>query len=475
MGKLNRLVSSGASALLINLVSMAIKFGTNLVLAWFLLPEMFGVAAIVTSIVTGMVLLSDVGINDSIIRHEHGDRRAFCATAWMIQAGRGVMLYLILAVAAPWIAAFYDLPALRDYLWVAGLALPIQGLKSVWLVVLQRRMTPLPELKVELAAQATAAVWMLALVSQWPSVWVLVSAHVVVALVEVAGSHLLTPRGFRAFRIDRHYLKEILNFGKWIYIGTIATFLLLNLDKLLLGKIETFSSLGVYQVASAFSMISYSLALSLLTRLIYPALAESARDDHTAMAESIRQLKHIIFPTITAMQLLVFLVAPWFFSLLYPESFSDATWMAQMLAVLAWITLASDFQGTVLIAWNRPKLFAIVLLGIALTRPLMALTGYYIAGGMAGFIAGMVVGAIGGFFAYRRLLHRELGSTGNYELYLGGVAAATIAIDLALNHSIRGAGLPPVALNLLIGATICLAFLWSIRRTMASGRTVTAQ
>ncbi len=474
MSKLNQLVSSGAAALLINLVSMAIKFATNLALAWFLLPDMFGVAAIVTSIVTGMVLLSDVGINDSIIRHEQGDRRLFCGTAWMLQAGRGVLLYLALAAAAPWIAAFYDLPMLRDYLWAAGLALPIQGLKSVYLVVLQRRMAPLPELKVELAAQATAAVWMLALATQWPSIWVLVSAHVIVALVEVVGSHLLTPRSFYAFRIDRRYLREILNFGKWIYIGTIATFLLLNVDKLLLGKIESFANLGVYQVASAFSMISYSLALSLLTRLIYPALAESARDSRTTLADAIRQLKHIIFPTITAMQLLVFLVAPWFFTLLYPDAFADATWMAQMMAVLAWITLASDFQGTVLIASNRPRLFALVLLGIAVVRPVLALAGYYALGGPAGFILGMTVGSFAGFLAYRKLLRREIGPTGNHDILLGGIAGATILLDLMLSRS-NPIDLSPALLNALIGAIICLAFFWSMRRTLLSGNAMTAR
>ncbi len=470
MIKLEELVSAGTSALLINLISMALKFAVNLVLAWFLLPDMFGIAAIVTSIVTGMVLLSDVGINDSIIRHDQGEDRIFCATAWMMQAGRGILLYALLFSAAPYIADFYQLPELRDYLRFAGLALPIQGFKSVYLIVLQRRMQPLPELWVELIAQATAAVAMLTLVTQWASVWVLISAHIVIALMEVIGSHLLTPRDFYRFTFNRRFLREILNFGKWIYIGTLASFLLLNIDKLLLGKIESFSTLGVYQVATAFSMISYSLALSLLDRLIYPALAHNARCSKTQLADSIRQLKRVIFPTITAMQLLVFLIAPYFFSLLYPATFHDAAWMGQLLAVLVWIMLTADFQGTVLVAYNRPRLFAIVLLGTAVLRPALALLGYYLVGGLEGFIAGMMLGAAFGVMAYRHILRNEIGDTGGYEFRLGAIAAATIAVSLTLSRMATISQLGPILVNAVLGLLIGLAFLWSIRQTLAANQ-----
>ncbi len=470
MIKLEQLISSGASALLINLISMALKFGVNLVLAWFLLPDMFGIAAIVTSIVTGMVLLSDVGINDSIIRHDRGEDRLFCATAWITQAGRGVLLYAVVYSLAPFIADFYQLPELRDYLRFAGLALPIQGLKSVYLIVLQRRMQPLPELWVELAAQATAALVMVTLVTQWPTVWVLISAHIVIALVEVIGSHLLTPRDFYRFSFSPRFFREILNFGKWIYIGTLASFLLLNIDKLLLGKIESFGTLGIYQVATAFSMISYSLALSLLDRLIYPALAHSARSSKAQLVASIRQLKRVIFPTVTAMQLLVFLVAPYFFSLLYPASFHDAAWMGQMLAVLVWIMLTADFQGTILVAHNRPKLFAVVLLATAVLRPLLALLGFYFGGGLQGFIGGMMLGAGFGVVAYRQLLRKEIGDTGGYEFRLGALGLATMAVSLLLSRLGTISQLGTVLVNTALGLVIGFAFLWSIRQTLTASQ-----
>jgi len=463
---IKKLIGTGSSALLLNVLSMGIKFGTNLVLAWLLIPEMFGIAAIITSIVTGMVLLSDVGINDSIIRNEKGEDRLFCGTAWLTQASRGFILYLIVLAIAPLLASFYQLPELKTYLAIAGLALPIQGFKSVYLIVLQRRMNPLPEIKLELVAQLTAAACMLVLAINFQSIWVLISALIISAIVEMVGSHWITPRSFYLFKASKQYFLEILHFGKWIYIGTVAAFLIINIDKLLLGKLESFSTLGIYQVAAAFSMISYSLSVSLLDRLIYPALASSARENQDSMALAVKKLKRVIFPAITAMQLIIFMIAPYFFAQLYPDTFQDAAWMAQLMAVLVWIMLAADFQGTVLVAINKPKIFGLVLLLVAILRPVFGLIAYPYFG-IGGFLIGMMFGSLLGFFIYRHYLNQMLRHSEPYELVVAVVALSMIAILFSLSQSSETTAVLPVGLSLLFAAIITAAFVWSLRQAMA--------
>ena len=52
-------------------------------------PEAFGLMAIVQAVITGCALLSDVGIDQSIIRHERGHVPAFVNTAWTLEVMRG--------------------------------------------------------------------------------------------------------------------------------------------------------------------------------------------------------------------------------------------------------------------------------------------------------------------------------------------------------------------------------------------------
>ena len=49
--------------------SQVLRFGSNLVLAKLLFPQAFGLMAIVNGVMQGLVMFSDVGIGQSIIRH----------------------------------------------------------------------------------------------------------------------------------------------------------------------------------------------------------------------------------------------------------------------------------------------------------------------------------------------------------------------------------------------------------------------
>jgi len=65
------------------LISLGLRFFSNIVLAWLLVPADFGVAAIVFTIITGAALFADVGIEDALIRHKDGDdpnflKQCFC-------------------------------------------------------------------------------------------------------------------------------------------------------------------------------------------------------------------------------------------------------------------------------------------------------------------------------------------------------------------------------------------------------------
>ncbi|MFM6205833.1 oligosaccharide flippase family protein, partial [Planktothrix sp.] len=70
--------------------SQVLRFGGNLILTRLLVPELFGLMALVNTFITGLNLFSDVGIRPSIIRSQRGDDPEFLNTAWTIQVFRGL-------------------------------------------------------------------------------------------------------------------------------------------------------------------------------------------------------------------------------------------------------------------------------------------------------------------------------------------------------------------------------------------------
>ena len=68
-----------------------IRFAINIVLTRLLAPELFGTMLIVNSLRTGIDLVLDVGIGQSIIQNKFGEHPSFYVTAWSIQLVRGML------------------------------------------------------------------------------------------------------------------------------------------------------------------------------------------------------------------------------------------------------------------------------------------------------------------------------------------------------------------------------------------------
>src|SRR5687768_3709687 len=90
--------------------SVAVRFGSNIVLSRLVAPEVFGMIVIVLAIRVGADLLSDVGIGQSVVNNPDGEKPDFYDTAWTIQVIRGLALFAVCQVLAGPIAELYRIP-----------------------------------------------------------------------------------------------------------------------------------------------------------------------------------------------------------------------------------------------------------------------------------------------------------------------------------------------------------------------------
>ena len=80
--------------------SQLIRLIGNLILTRLLIPEFFGVMAVVNSLMIGFVLLSDFGVKQSLIQSKNGNDLTFLNTAWTIEVIRGCFLFVICCLCA---------------------------------------------------------------------------------------------------------------------------------------------------------------------------------------------------------------------------------------------------------------------------------------------------------------------------------------------------------------------------------------
>ena len=83
---------------------------------------------IVNGVRTGVALLTDFGIAQSIVVNRNGDNPDFYNAAWTINLIRSIVLWLVcVAIAAP-LARFYQIDSLAAIFPVAGLFFRVRGL-----------------------------------------------------------------------------------------------------------------------------------------------------------------------------------------------------------------------------------------------------------------------------------------------------------------------------------------------------------
>lgn len=269
-----------------------IRLGSNLVLTRLLFPEAFGLMALVAVIMQGLAMFSDVGVSPAIMQSKRGDDQRFLDTAWTIQVVRGGLLWLFACVIAVPVAQLYEEPLLAMILPCAGVSLLIAGFNPTRMDTANRHLMLGRLTGLDLAAQTIGIVVAILLAWYMQSVWALVISGIASAAVLLVFYNLFLPGQPNRFRWEPEAARELISFGKWIFLSTICGFLYMQGDKLLLGKYLPLDQFGIYNIG--FVLASFPLLMGgVLTRKVLIPLYRERPPAKSA--ENFRKLQRMRF------------------------------------------------------------------------------------------------------------------------------------------------------------------------------------
>lgn len=324
--------------------SQGIRLGGNLIMARLLAPEMFGVMVIATTVSVVLALLSDMGLRQNIIQSKRGTDPVFLNTAWTVQILRGCVLFAVLLLLAgfAWFAqvinlspagSTYAAPELPLVLAVTGFTAIINGFQSTKLALAFRSFQQNKVVLIELAAQIVGLLVMLGIGYVTGSIWSLVAAGVVAAMVSTLLSHLWLQGPNNRLHWDSSAFKELIAFGRWVLLSSAVGVLGAHGDRIWFGGSMSAAELGVYSIAVLILGAIETGVHRLAAAVVLPALSEVAR---TGDAVRLRALYYrfrlvIDLALLLACGLLLTL-SPLIIGWLYDARYSGA---GSMLAVLS--------------------------------------------------------------------------------------------------------------------------------------------
>jgi len=378
-----------------------LRLVSNLIMTRLLAPEMFGVMAIANVLMVGFSLFSDLGLRQNIVQSKRGDDPVFLNTVWSVQIVRGIIIWFT-AVSVSGVLYFagqvgllsvdtvYGNPILPFVIAIIAFSSIISGFESTRLSTATRRLVQKKVVLMEVSSQLVGFVVTISWAVVDRNIWALVAGNLAGSLAKTVFSYTMLPGMSNRWKWDSVVIREVLHFGKWVFLSSIFGFLLNSGDRLLLGGLINADVLGVYSIA--FLMINaIQMAVSKFSGVVvFPALSEVFRDRVHRLKGTYYKFR--LWQDAGILFLAGFLMSAGsvIISLLYDDRYAGAGPMMQILSLVL-VAQRYALADQCYLAMGRPNLMTMLIIIRILALYSFIPLGFYL-NGIEGAVWGIVLG-----------------------------------------------------------------------------------
>ncbi len=336
--------------LLWRLATRGLGFISTLVLARLLVPADFGLVAMASAFITAVDSLSQVGVQQALIRHPEDSSRFYDA-AFTIQLGRAVITSVLIVASAPWVADWFHEPRLAAVLMVLSTAVAMSGFQNVGIIEFRREIRFDVQFRLLLVPRVVQVVVTISAAFILHSYWALMVGVVCHQAVWIIMSYIAHP--YRP-KLRLTGWRQLAGFSFWIWATTVATLVWERCDPFVLGPHLGPARLGIYLLAMEIATLPMSELIVPIADALFSGFSAAQKEGgsslHHAPAVAVTMLlglaPFVLAISCGAGDIVVVLVGP--------------KWIeAQpLIAILTWLCLFSPFSTvcrTVMIANGKVR------------------------------------------------------------------------------------------------------------------------
>ena len=250
------------------------QMGTKLILSWILVPHDFGLIGIAMIVITLVQNLSETGFSVALVQKNENITRPYFDAAWTIQLVRGVGIFVIIYFFAPLLVSFFETAESSNsnivtVIRVLAFASCVESFSNVGIIQYNRDINFRKLTVYELSATMINAIVSITLVLIVRNVWALVFGILSGSFTRVIVSYLIhSHRPKISFNIK--HIRELFNYGKWVFIYTLIDFLGIKVSDIFVAKMLGITSLGFYQMAFFIAMLPRNQLAEIVTMITFP-------------------------------------------------------------------------------------------------------------------------------------------------------------------------------------------------------------
>ena len=253
-----------------------VTFIVSIVLARILMPEDYGTVALVTVFTTIMQVFVDSGLSTALIQKKGADDLDF-SSVFYFNFVVCIILYLIMFLAAPLIASFYNMPELTQVVRVISLTIVISGVKGVQQSYVSRNMLFKRFFYATLGGTIFSAFLGIAMAYAGFRVWAIVAQQLSNTVIDTL-ILWITVKWRPKLMFSWERLKGLLGFGWKLLCSALLDTIYNNLRSLIIGKVYSSADLAYYNEGKKFPNLIVTNINTSIDSVLLPAMSNEQDD-----------------------------------------------------------------------------------------------------------------------------------------------------------------------------------------------------
>lgn len=304
-----------------------IHFVFSLLIARLLMPEDYGVIAMLGIFLGVSQTFIDSGFGTALIRKIDRTDTDF-STVFYFNTVVAVLFYLSLFFAAPAIADFYNIELLVPVTRIVALTLPIGALSGIHNAKLSIAIDFKSRAKISIVSSlltGSVGLWM---AYSGYGVWALVMQTVFASVIRTVMLWIIV-RWYPKMVFSWKSFKELFTFGSKLLASGLLDTIYNNIYPLVIGKVFSPSVLGVYGKAKALAEFPSSNITGVLQNVTFPVLS-TIQNNEGRLSDAYKRLIKISAFVIFPLMLGLSAVADPFIRIVLTDKWESAIYLLQI-------------------------------------------------------------------------------------------------------------------------------------------------
>lgn len=330
-----------------------INFAVQIILARLLMPEMFGLVAMVVVFISIGQALMDGGMTSSLIRTKNPDQLDY-STVFITNIIMSLGVYGVIFIAAPYIALFYNQEILTNIIRILSLTFVIRALVAVHMAKLTKEMNFKLQMKLQIPSTIMAGIVGISMAYQGYGVWSLVWLNLIQAIsFTVQTLMFMKWRPSLIFNFER--FKYHFNFGYKLTLASLIDVIFNDAYRIVIGKFYSPAAVGFFHQAETLRLFPVQQISTVVGKVTYPLFAKMNDDDALKFAYKITM--KLVLVLIVPLMLGLILMAEEGFRFLFGEKWLPAVPYFQILALASIVRPLSVYNLNILKVKGRSDIF----------------------------------------------------------------------------------------------------------------------